>query len=242
MGRPRGQPSGTRVRLLLLQGPRAPARQEIPWMERQLRDLTKALIRRRELLVTAVTVPFAVYFVSSTTGMTWPQVRVLLAAVAFVVLSTRFAGATWLLGRADALGDLARRGDPEPLRRAKAGLVRFPRYEAIIAGSRWLVGVPASALVTWAFAGLSGLQVAAVAVVPAMVVPYVITIAYAIAENGIAPALAGPLLRPVALPRGQIVDVGENARRLFLALAVSALPVGTLAFLLAVAATHRVEF
>src|SRR5512147_2961761 len=135
-------------------------------MERQLGDLTKALIRRRELLVTVVTVPFAIYFVSSITGMTWPQLRVLIAIAAFVVVSTRLAGATWMLRRAAQLGALAGSGDPESLRRAKAGLVRFARYEAYIAGSRWLVGVPVTAIVTWAFAGLSGLQVAAVVVVP----------------------------------------------------------------------------
>jgi methyl-accepting chemotaxis protein len=211
-------------------------------MEQQLRALTKALIRRRELLVTIVTVPFAISFVSSITGMTWPQLRVLLVVAVLVVLSTRLAGKVWLLRRADEVGALARRGDPESLRRAKAALVRFPRYEAVIAGSRWLVGVPVSAILTWAFVGLSGLQVAAIALVPAMVVPYVIAIAYVIAENGIAPALAGPVLAPVRLPRAQVVDLGENARRLYLALAVSALPVGTLAFLFATAATHRVEF
>ena len=211
-------------------------------MQQQLRDLTKALIRRRERLVTIVTVPFAIYFVSSITGMIWPQLRALLAVAVLVVLSTRYAGKAWLLARADEIGALAGRGDPESLRRAKAGLVRFPRYEAIIAASRWIVGVPASAVVTWAFAGLSALQVAAVAVIPVMVVPYVITISYVIAENGIAPALAGPVLSPVYLPRAQIVDIGENARRLFLALAISALPVGTLTFLLAISATHLVEF
>jgi methyl-accepting chemotaxis protein len=211
-------------------------------MQQQLRDLTKALIRRREMLVTVVTVPFAVYFVSSITGMTWPQVRVVLAIAVLIVLSTRFAGAVWLLRRAEELGALARSGDPESLRRAKAGLARFPRYEAAIAGSRWLVGVPVTAVATWAIAGLSALQLAGFAVVPVMVVPYVITIAYVIAENGIAPALAGPVLSPVRLPAAQIVDVGENARRLFLALAVSALPAGTLAFLFAVAAAHLVEF
>ena len=211
-------------------------------MEQQLRDLTKALIRRRERLVAVVTVPFALYFISSTTGMTWRQLRVLVAIVAFIMLATRFAGAAWLLGRAGELGALARRGDPESLRRAKAGLARFPRYSAAIAGSRWLVGAPVGAIVTSAFAGLSGLQLAAIAVVPFMVVPYVITIAYVIAENGIAPALAGPVLCPVRLPRAQIVDIGENARRLFLALAISALPVGTLMFLFAISAAHLVEF
>ena len=211
-------------------------------MEQQLRDLTKALIRRRERLVAVVTVPFALYFISSSTGMTWQQLRVLVAIVAFIMLATRFAGGAWLLRRAGELGALAQRADPESLRRAKAGLARFPRYSAVIAGARWLVGAPVGAIVTSAFAGLSGLQLAAIAVVPFMVVPYVITISYVIAENGIAPALAGPVLCPVRLPRAQIVDIGENARRLFLALAISALPVGTLTFLFAISATHLVEF
>jgi methyl-accepting chemotaxis protein len=211
-------------------------------MEQPLRDLTMALIRRRERLVAVATVPFALYFISSTTGVTGRQLSVLVAIVAFIMFATRYAGAAWLLGRAGELAELVRRGDPESLRRAKAGLTRFPRYSAIIAGSRWLVGAPVGAIVTWAFAGLSGLQLAAITVVPFMVVPYVVAIAYVIAENGIAPALAGPVLCPVHLPRAQIVDVGENARRLLLSLAISALPVGTLTFLFAISATHLVEF
>jgi len=211
-------------------------------MKPLLESTARTVLRRRELLATTVSVPFAAYLVAFATGLDAGQLKVVLPVTLVMVIATRFLSAALVKRNVATLVALVERGDPRSLRDARLRLARLPWADAIVAGSRWLVAVPFIVGVSWAWVGLSGLQIGAIALVPVMVGPYTAFLAYLITENAMAPLAERPPLAGIRLPRAELVRLTENGRRLWLALSVAIMPVTTLAFLFLLAATGARSF
>ena len=211
-------------------------------MKAHLESTLKSVLRRRELLATTVLVPFAVYFVTFTTGLTGAQLKWVLPITLLAVAATRLGSAALTRRAVRRVIAIVERGDARALREGKVALAKLPWADAVFAAGRWPVGVLTILVLSSATVGLTGLQVATIAILPVMLCPYTGLLAYFISENAYAPLMEQAPLAEVRLTRAETVRLSENARRLWMALGVGVLPVTTLAVLFALAATDSAHF
>jgi len=211
-------------------------------MKPLLESTCRSVLRRRELLATTVLVPFAVYFVVFTTGLTGEQLKWVLPITVFAVAATRLGSAALTRRAVAGVIAIVERRDARAPREAKVALAKLPWADAVFAAGRWPVGVLIILVLSSATVGLTGLQVVTIALLPVMLCPYTGLLAYFISENAYAPLMEQAALAEVRLTRAETVRLSENARRLWMALGVGVLPVTTLAVLFALAATDAAQF
>ncbi|MGC3998969.1 MAG: methyl-accepting chemotaxis protein [Anaeromyxobacter sp.] len=206
-------------------------------MEALLAGLVKKIKTRRDLLATAVSMPFGMYFVAFSARFTGDQLKVFLPGAAVALAAMSLHAVLTLRGSVRSITAQVAEGTPASLRAAKLALLRLPAADARRTALRWTIGPSALTVAVWLLAGATPVQLAVCVAVPLLVGPYNYFISLVIVEGAVGPILDDPRLASIRLRREELVVVDENARRVWLALCVGIGPLVMLAYLFALAAS-----
>lgn len=196
---------------------------------------------RLEGYVVAIQLPFAIYFMAF--AMRLPaDVVPRLVGTAIIAASTFLL--MHLLARYLGLRRIFRQlaAPHADARRIKAQCLRYPAYEAVVVGIRWMLAAGLVYGLLRLSVHLSGLQTSALVALALFSIPYCGMHFYVVSERMLAPILSDPRVRAAIVPQGTVPVFKESLRTLALVLVITVMPAAMLGFFFVLSTTYQVPF